>query len=65
MVGQLLRAVPSMRAELIRSLHKKKVSLIVDSGSLGSVVSSHLLRGLEIKVERHRRSQNANRYRRN
>lgn len=52
MVGQLLRAVPSMRAELIRSLHKKKVSLIVDSGSLGSVVSSHLLRGLEIKVER-------------
>lgn len=26
--------------------------MIVDSGSSGSVVSSHLLRGLDIKVER-------------
>ncbi|CAG8657684.1 17053_t:CDS:2 [Cetraspora pellucida] len=74
-IGQLLCAVPSMRTELIKSLHKKKAStkrkakvninicpqkksiilycdaqilgetipLIVDSGSLDSVVSSYLL----------------------
>ncbi|CAG8466295.1 15105_t:CDS:2 [Cetraspora pellucida] len=83
-VSQLIRIAPSLRAELNRSLKRKKVMpkrklknniniipeirsmalycdakvldkvfpLIVDSGSSGSVISSHFLRELGIKIER-------------
>ncbi|CAG8702529.1 8747_t:CDS:2, partial [Cetraspora pellucida] len=59
--GQLLRVSQNMRQELARSLQKKRtvtrkihdkdIPLIVDSGSSGSVVTSHLLQELGIRIE--------------